>query len=152
MTDNSMEKLAAKPADEDNVPDGTATVEYFVDDNGITYFVPRGPFTPVDIYRALERMYSDPELRRPVRVLWDMRGVDGRDLVRWGYDQMRNTASFAAENRSEGPGRAAFVVASEAVYGVCRMYEMTVDHEKLPVEHQVFREHAAAVDWLLRDF
>jgi hypothetical protein len=127
-------------------------VESFVDVTGIVYFVPRGAFKPKDVQRAVERIYSTPGFRPPLRMLWDLRGVDGKDLDGWGYDQMRDVATLAKEQWPTGRGRNAFVVASEVAYGLCRMYEMSVDPGKVPVEHHVFREHAAAVEWLLQDF
>jgi hypothetical protein len=63
---------------------------------------------------------------------------------------VRELADFTVGSRPGERGRNAFLVASEVTYGLCRMYEMLVDTSKL--EHQVFRDHAAAVEWLLQEF
>jgi hypothetical protein len=131
-------------------PRSAPGVDSFVDDTGIVYFVPRGAFTRADVQRTVERVYSDPGLRSPMRILWDLRGVNSRDLDGWTYDKMRLVATFADERRPLGRGRNAFVAASPVAFGLCRMYEMSVDPGKLPLEHRVFKDHAAAVEWLLR--
>lgn len=76
--------------------------------------------------------------------LVDLREIDDFDVT---ADAIRELAQRAIRNAERlRPGRMAFLVSSDAVFGMCRMFQALVDGSALEV--RVFRDPPEAYAWL----
>ena len=102
-----------------------------------------GPVRIQDDDEACRRLREDPRFEPGMSLLVDCRDLDAPDdveAVKTGANRVLRSGS------SSGIGRVSFLVASEAEYGMARMFGSLTDPA---LETEVFRDLDRARAWLL---
>ncbi len=115
---------------------------YYVDtENRIIFWDFEGAVTDAELLAAVQKLWADPQYRPEYSRLVDTTQSNSTrlsaEVVRW----------IAYRNGRPGVGKFAFVVGSDPMFGMARMYEMY--SEGAPC--QVFRSRSAALAWLAED-
>ncbi|NNM04790.1 MAG: hypothetical protein HKO65_06765 [Gemmatimonadetes bacterium] len=110
----------------------------------IITFTIAGEWDAGEIIEAIEALWPEQIRTGILRVLWDMRGVDGG-----GVDtvEVREVANHHLTARPELPeSRAAVVTSRDLEFGMARMTEAFITES--PVDMQIFRDIQKAYEWL----
>lgn len=120
-------------------------IEYRIDlDSGLLIVEVEGRVLPDDVVRYRTRLLADSDFSPGMNTLVDCRnastdGFNATDLQFLAND-------IASRRRLLGRARCAVLVATEAAYGLLRMYEAYTLES--PVEVRVFRDEAEARAWV----
>ena len=115
--------------------------------DGIFVITASGVVTATQWLEAVKKLYADPGHVEPSRVLWDFFDAS----VEWTASNIAPEVDFVRKQRTPGKGRSAAVVSSDLIYGLVRMFELSVKGMK-DLEIRVFRETEPALDWLREEF
>ena len=122
--------------------------------DGVFVITGSGVVTAAQWLAAVKEFYADSRHVEPSRALWDFRDVSVGSNIAPEVD-------FVRTKRSPGKGRSAGVVSSDLIYGLVRMFELSVFEIRMfdlsvksmkDLEVRVFRETEPAFDWLREDF
>ena len=125
--------------------------------DGVSVITGSGVVTAAQWLEAVKALYADSRHVEPSRVLWDFRDVS----LEWTASNIAPEVDFVRKKRSPGKGRSAGVVLSDLIYGLVRMFELSVFEIRMfdlgvksmkDLEVRVFRETEPAFDWLREDF
>jgi hypothetical protein len=125
--------------------------------DGVFVITGSGVVTAAQWLEAVKALYADSRHVEPSRVLWDFRDVS----LEWTASNIAPEVDFVRKKRSPGKGRSAGVVSSDLIYGLVRMFELSVFEIRMfdlsvksmkDLEVRVFRETEPAFDWLREDF
>jgi len=113
-------------------------------DAGIVQTKVSGQFTAEEVTAYRDRLLSDPDYRPGM-----LGFVDCREVESLPSTSTLQLLALEITRRQEavGPTRVAVVVASEAAYGLMRMYEVYT--ASTPIRIKTFREEAEALSWLM---
>ena len=95
------------------------------------------------IIDALEDFYGG---RITSRMLWDLSGADLADVQSGQILRIISVAKRFAHLRPEG--KTAILTSRAVDFGMARMYELTSEIENHPIQHRVFKDRDAALQWL----
>jgi hypothetical protein len=121
------------------------SVSYRIDHaSGVVFTTGAGVVTDRDILEHKARLLAEPGWRPGMRELADVRSIDRLEVT---SDGVRLFASHDDINRTALESfRLAIVTASDATFGMGRMYQMMTERN---VPHvRVFRDFEAARTWL----
>ena len=120
-------------------------ISYRIEKNeGLLYLTVHGPIDPQQIIANSDKMLADPDYAPGMNMFVDARemdisGANSGDLELIAADSLSKRELFA-------PSRCAVVVASDAAFGIVRMYEVySEDH---PLTVRAFRNENEAREWL----
>ena len=113
----------------------------------VTIHIASGVVTEQDFMEKIRFFYEEAPTKH---ILWDLREADMGSLTSGSAERI---ARYVAEMGKKYKdvrigGKSAFVAASDLEFGLLREYEMH-GGERLPSGVAVFREMAAAIEWLL---
>jgi len=115
--------------------------DYVIDSaRGTVFSRAWGRLTTDDLLAAQDALRSDPAFDPGFRQLYDFTGVTDIDVTRAAFPRLRARAPF------DHTARQAFVVGSQAAYGMVRMYELL--HDLTENQFRVFRDTDEAREWL----
>lgn len=112
---------------------------------GVATVILNGRVTGPVVARAIEHLKSFPRYRPGMPQLWDAVQADLSRLTRADFRSIARAAKDSGSSTRRT--RVAVLVVREVDFGVARMFEMTEGSDLLPAI-QVFRDPAAAMDWL----
>ena len=110
--------------------------------DGILFTTAVGRVTREDTLAVTRSWMRDPDLPNPILLCRDLRRLDVENIE--AFEVRLSARAGAAFNPPPG-SRLAFVVDSDAAYGLSRMFAMSED---FPFPVEVFRDRDAAVAWL----
>ena len=90
--------------------------------DGVFVITGSGVVTAAQWLAAVKEFYADSRHVEPSRALWDFRDVS----VEWTGSNIAPEVDFVRTKRSPGKGRSAGVVSSDLIYGLVRMFELSV--------------------------
>jgi hypothetical protein len=99
-----------------------------------------GRLTNDDLLAAQDALRADPAFHPGFRQLYDLTDVTDIAVTREAFPTFRARAPF------DHTARQAFVVGSQAAFGMVRMYELL--HDLAEDQFRVFRDLHEARDWL----
>ena len=91
--------------------------------DGVFVITGSGVVTAAQWLAAVKEFYADSRHVEPSRALWDFRDVS----VEWTGSNIAPEVDFVRKKRSPGKGRSAGVVSSDLIYGLVRMFELSVE-------------------------
>ncbi len=91
--------------------------------DGVFVITGSGVVTAAQWLEAVKVLYADSRHVEPSRALWDFRDVSVGSNIAPEVD-------FVRKKRSPGKGRSAGVVSSDLIYGLVRMFELSVESLK----------------------
>jgi hypothetical protein len=106
-----------------------------------------GAYAPGDVTATFLAALDDPRCPRPARLLMDV--SDSRALATRPADDIRKVAEFLGPYADRIGGRCAVVAPTDVMVGLSQMG--AVHTGRVGVETRVFRDEAAAVEWLESD-
>lgn len=114
-------------------------IAYQVDERGFIETIAEGKNTPEDYMSVFRQIGKDPQCEGITRYLFNSSGVElsmtGRQMEALGSRLSSATASV----------KLAVLVASDAHYGVTRMFQVYSENDTL----QIFWDRDEAIEWLL---
>jgi hypothetical protein len=114
-------------------------------ETGIREHTVTGPLDLRALITALKKVYSMPEFRSEMNVIWDLREAD---LSAFSSEDIRQVREYVGRHWGvEGTSRAALVVTSDLGYGLTRMYEILLESRTASEVH-VFRDYDEALRWV----
>lgn len=99
-----------------------------------------GVFTDEELLAHATTLRADARFAPSFRQITDFRDLDGLHVTAEGVTRL------ARDNPFPRDARRAVVVASEAVYGMCRMFEVRMDVD--PTQFAIFRAIEPAFEWI----
>jgi hypothetical protein len=112
----------------------------------VRHSVLEGTIGDDELVDAYALVLGDPDFDPTLNDLVDARGVRRVDVTPAG---MRRLADLVQQiDRLALPTKVAIVAADDVAYDTARMYEALRVGQRAPAEHRVFREMAAARQWL----
>jgi len=113
-------------------------------DAGIVHTKLSGQFSAEEVTAYRDRLLGDPDYRPGMLGFVDCREVESLPSA-----STLQLLALEISRRQEavGSSRVAVVVASEAAYGLMRMYEVYIASTSIKVK--VFRDEAEALSWLM---
>ena len=107
----------------------------------------KGDVDDADLIRAYAKLLRDPDYDHGADDLVDLRQVKRFGVTETGFKNIMSL--FAPVDQLGIPTRLAIVAPGDDVYGVSLMYQ-TLRGDDVPEQIEVFRDMAAAEDWLNR--
>ncbi|MCH9651215.1 MAG: hypothetical protein K0U98_23525 [Deltaproteobacteria bacterium] len=104
----------------------------------------QGELDSNDVIEAQKRLYLDPDHDPALPVLWDTREGSASSMPFGEMENLVDRSEKLWENM--GQGRTAILVASEADFGMGRMYQALAD--QMPRRLAVFYDYEEAIAWL----
>lgn len=117
-----------------------------LDDDGILVIEGVGRVTDAEYFAAHAEFLALPHPAEPVRrTLADWSGVDDMSLT---ANAVHTSVAMTRQHvaRVGGRHRLAILAVTPVIFGLCRMWEMQLDGSG--VECAIFRDRAAALEWL----
>ena len=105
------------------------------------------PFVAAELRDALQGMVNAGNFPPDVPVLWDVRGVDFREI---DSELMRQLNSIRKQYPQRGNARIALIAPTDLAYGMSRMYELL--SADMPQTIMVFRTVEEGERWLLSEY
>ncbi|MFL6575383.1 MAG: STAS/SEC14 domain-containing protein [Povalibacter sp.] len=102
-----------------------------------------GRITTVDLREIASMMWRDPQYRKKLHILADMRDAQA-DV---SYEEMLEYTHFLSGKSDIG--RQAIVVSRQLEFGMARMYQQVTEHNVLRADLRVFLDMKAAEEWIL---
>jgi hypothetical protein len=112
----------------------------------IRYTTMSGDVCETDLIAAFMRAMDDPRIDPTLDQIVDMRGVQRLDVSAAGVWRLAQVVSAA--DPPDVARRVAIVASSDYLFGMARMYEALRATAAAPEVYQVFRDMAAAREWL----
>lgn len=115
-------------------------------ENDLTIFTNTGKVFAQDIVAAIKDFYTTTATSK---VLWDLSQSDLSEIKSAEIEQIVELSNHFAKGRSHG--KTAIVALEAFSFGLSRMYELSREPTKMPVETRTFRNKQDAYEWLLSD-
>jgi hypothetical protein len=106
-----------------------------------------GRYETADVRTAIRAAAEDPRCPRAVGLLFDIRG--SRSIAERTAAEVRTMAQFIATMAAHFNRRLALLADTDAAFGLMRLGAVAVEQQG--VEASVFRDAAAAEEWLTAD-
>lgn len=106
-----------------------------------------GEIEDADLVREYAKLLRDPDYDHGADDLVDLRQVERFGVTETGFKHIMTL--FAPVDQLGIPTRLAIVAPGDEIYGISLMYQ-TLRGEDVPEQIEVFRDMAAAEDWLNR--
>ncbi len=113
-------------------------------ERGLVRYTGTGSVTLGEMLEATRKTFADPSYPVPTRAFWN---VSQAHLLLSAED-MGVLLQFVAENRPEGPGRVAILVARDLEFGLGRMFGSMANG----LDTSVFRTEEEALAWLMEEW
>jgi hypothetical protein len=105
----------------------------------------KGTLTLKELLEKLKEVYSEPDYRPEMDVIWDLREAD---LSPFSTSDIRKVGDYVSGHwGAESGSKAALVVSRDLDFGLSRMYEFFLE-SRTSSEVQVFRDYDEAMDWI----
>jgi hypothetical protein len=98
-----------------------------------------------DLFSTYNELYNDPRHQIGMPELTDCRELERAEVTSVGLQDLARMTG-AKLDPAQKPWRVAIVAPQNVVYGLARMYELL--REGSPEQVEVFRDYAAAQQWL----